>query len=192
MSTLSACFIPHSPSYQQKCFVTLHKHDVQILRSGAGASAQHGNASLQEYMSYFFVSVFALEVVLTILAVGLNAVLTHFWYAFDFYIAVLSILSIAATRFINSSSAFANSISILRVVRMMRIFRALRLFRFLSITRHFQVTAMTIVNSLANSLPFLVVIFFFFYLYGYFGMYLFSSTLVLNNATSGTPWGSAS
>ena len=156
------------------------------------ASAQNSNDFLQEYLSYFFVSVFALEVVLTILAVGLNAVLTHFWYAFDFYIAILSIISMIASGAINSSSAFANSISILRVVRMMRIFRALRLFRFLSITRHFQVTAMTIVNSLANSLPFLVVIFFFFYLYGYFGMFLFSNTLVLNNATSVSPWGSAS
>ena len=158
----------------------------------AGAAGPATGMQFQDIVSIFFVTEFCLEVILTILAVGLDAVLTHFWYCFDFIIVILSVLSFVASQAVASSSTFANSIAILRVVRIMRIFRALRLFRFLSITRHFQVTASTIVNSLSNSFPFIVVIIFFFYFFGYGGMLLFSSTLVLNNSTRDSAWGSAS
>ena len=129
-----------------------------------------------QYANIFFTALFTLEAAMRIFGLGLEAYFSSYWYLFDFFIVITSILGLILD---SLSSTDIPAVSILRVFRFARIFRLIpkaktlkRLFE----TLYYSLPALGNVGS---------VLFLFFFIYAVMGMSLFgrSSTERFSTAT---------
>eukprot|EP00518_Triparma_eleuthera_P007996 CAMPEP_0182489940 /NCGR_PEP_ID=MMETSP1319-20130603/49155_1 /TAXON_ID=172717 /ORGANISM="Bolidomonas pacifica, Strain RCC208" /LENGTH=781 /DNA_ID=CAMNT_0024692065 /DNA_START=103 /DNA_END=2445 /DNA_ORIENTATION=- len=87
-----------------------------------------------EQVEYFFVSVFVLEVILKVLAVGLVGYAKTPWWKFDFFITLASLIGIILDLQSEVTAAQATSVplrmsKVLRTIRLIRVFSRVKKFR---------------------------------------------------------------
>ena len=92
-----------------------------------------------EQVEYFFVSVFVVEVIIKMLAVGVNGYINTPWWKFDFFVTIASMLGIVLDLQSSASSFQQTSVPL----RMSKVLRTIRLIRVVSRVKKFRMIIST-------------------------------------------------
>ncbi|KAJ8045211.1 Two pore calcium channel protein 1 [Holothuria leucospilota] len=125
-----------------------------------------------EYLEWFFLTIFSVEIVLKLYALGLYCYFTNLWNVFDFVVIVSAvILSIAAKAAGSNGGIERRSLDIVLVLRVLRLVRIFNNFE------KFQVIMKTLVNIGPSIVPFGGVIVVIYYVYAIIGMEIFAGKI---------------
>jgi len=85
-------------------------------------SSQYHTDTLKVF-NYFFTSIFILECIIKLLALGYKKYFYIGWNKFDFFVVATSIIDIVISNAFNSKVSFIKSFQIIRVLRVLRVTR---------------------------------------------------------------------
>ncbi|GMH58289.1 hypothetical protein TL16_g02578 [Triparma laevis f. inornata] len=123
-----------------------------------------------EQVEYFFVSVFVVEVIIKMLAVGVNGYINTPWWKFDFFVTIASMLGIALDLQSSASSFQQTSVPL----RMSKVLRTIRLIRVVSRVKKFRMIISTSTKFFPAVPRFLLLICSILYIYMVIGIESFS------------------
>jgi hypothetical protein len=124
-----------------------------------------------------FTSIFIVECVLKIIALGPYGYFYFGWNRFDFFVVVASIADLIIANIDGINASFLKSFQIIRVLRVLRVTRVLRLIKALKSLEKLLQTLRWSVNALANVF---ILMFLIFCIFSILGCYLYETLYYIN------------